>query len=367
MGTIIRRKRADGSTAYMAQISIMRDRKLVFREAKTFDREANARAWLKKREAEIAKPGGLEAVQAAKSGKTLADIIDRYIAESATEMGRTKEQVLKAIKRSDLGAMRCEDIQSKDIVAYAAELRAGVKPQTVGNYLAHLGAVFAIARPAWGAPLDEKAMKDASTVAKRLGYTAKSDSRERRPSLDELDALMQHFMEVHRRRPRSAPMHVIIAFAIFSTRRLEEITRIAWADLDEAGSRILVRDMKHPGQKVGNDVWCDLPEPALRIIKARSRTDARIFPYTGDAISAAFTRAGQFLGIDDLNFHDLRHEGVSRLFEMGMNIPHAAAVSGHRSWTSLKRYTHLRQSGDKYAGWKWLDVVAPEGERNERR
>jgi Phage integrase family len=65
----------------------------------------------------------------------------------------------------------------------------------------------------------------------------------------------------------------------------------------------------------------------------------------------------QFLGIDDLHFHDLRHEGVSRLFEIGRNIPQVAAVSGHRSWSSLKRYTHLRQTGDKYAHWKWLPVV----------
>jgi hypothetical protein len=31
-----------------------------------------------------------------------------------------------------------------------------------------------------------------------------------------------------------------------------------------------------------------------------------------------------------LHFHDLHHEGVSRLFEMGETIPHVAAVSGHR-------------------------------------
>lgn len=29
--------------------------------------------------------------------------------------------------------------------------------------------------------------------------------------------------------------------------------------------------------------------------------------------------------------------------------------SGHRSWNSLKRYTHIRQVGDKYDGWTWLD------------
>jgi integrase len=83
------------------------------------------------------------------------------------------------------------------------------------------------------------------------------------------------------------------------------------------------------------------------------QTGPTIFPASADAISAAFTRACKVLGIEDLHFHDLRHEGISRLFEMSWNIPHVAAVSGHRSWQSLKRYTHLSQAGDKYANWKW--------------
>lgn len=39
---------------------------------------------------------------------------------------------------------------------------------------------------------------------------------------------------------------------------------------------------------------------------------------------------------------------------MGKTIPQAASVSGHRTWTSLKRYTHMEHSGDKYKGWPWL-------------
>jgi integrase len=84
----------------------------------------------------------------------------------------------------------------------------------------------------------------------------------------------------------------------------------------------------------------------------------RIFPYSTDAIGAAFTRACRILGIEDLRFHDLRHEGISRLFEMGKTIPQAAAVSGHRSWTNLKRYTHIRQSRDKYQNWKWKAMAS---------
>ena len=93
-------------------------------------------------------------------------------------------------------------------------------------------------------------------------------------------------------------MQAIIAFAIFSTRREDEITRILWDDLEEANSRIVVRDMKNPGEKVGNDVWCDLTPEALRIIKAQPRTDERIFPCSTDAVCAAFTRACCTVGIN---------------------------------------------------------------------
>ena len=36
----------------------------------------------------------------------------------------------------------------------------------------------------------------------------------------------------------------------------------------------------------------------------------------------------------------------------------SSIVSGHRSWSSLKRYTHIRQTGDKYAGWRLVSTIA---------
>jgi integrase len=200
-------------------------------------------------------------------------------------------------------------------------------------------------------------MKDAFVVAKRLGLASKSRERDRRPTLGELDKIMEYFGERLKRRPSCIPMQKVIGFAIFSTRRLEEIARISWKDLDAEGSRILVRDMKNPGEKIGNDVWCDLPPEALQIIRSMPKRREEIFPYSGDTIGANFTRVCQFLEIVDLHLHDLRHDGISRLFEIGRNIPQVASVSGHRSWSSLKRYTHLRQTGDKYAKWKWFSVL----------
>jgi integrase len=362
MGTIVERKRKDGTVAYLAQI-MRRNRGKIYRESMTFERRKAAQTWLDKREEALDQPGALDAALKAVcvTDPTLGEAIDRYIAESERAMGKTKAQVLRALKGYTIADMRCSEIASHDIVALAHELKPGRRPQTVQNYLSHLGAIFAIARPAWGFPLDQQAMKDASVVAKRLGLTTKSRERDRRPTLEDIERLMDHFAERSTRRPGVAPMDRIIAFALFSTRRLDEITRITWADFEPEAKRVMVRDMKNPGDKAGNNVWCDLPEQAVNIIKAMPREGAKcIFPYGTDAIGAAFTRACKTLGIEDLHFHDLRHEGVSRLFEIGLNIPHVASVSGHRNWTSLKRYTHLRQTGDKWAGVTWLaGIVGP--------
>jgi integrase len=299
-----------------------------------------------RREEELLQPGALDRLP----DPLLGHVIDRYIQE-AKKIGRTKAQVLRTIKTYDIAELRCSKITSADVLAFARPLP--VSPQTRQNYLSHLGAVFTVARPAWGYPLDRSVIKDTFVVTKKLGVTGKGRSRDRRPTLDELDKIMEHFGSVRAKRPGVIPMQKIVAFALFSTRRQEEITRITWDDYDN--TRVFVRDMKHPGDKVGNDTWCELPAEATAIVEGMPRGDDRIFPYSTDAISAAFTRAGQVLGIDDLHFHDLRHEGVSRLFEMGKSTPQVAGVSGHRSWSSLKRYTHLRQVGDKYGGWKWAN------------
>jgi integrase len=349
MGHIVPRKRKDGSVGYTAQIVLKRDGKVVHREAQTFDRKQAANAWMVRREGELSKPGAIDRARQAGNDPKLRDVIDRYVTESERDIGRTKAQVLRSIKTYDIADLRCSDITSADLVAFAKSIPAG--PATRQNYLSHLSAIFAIARPAWSYPLDPQTIKDTFTVSKRLGVTSKGQSRDRRPTLPELDKLMEHFAMVKTRRPSSIPMQRIIPFAIFSTRRQEEIVSIRWQDYD--GNRVMVRDMKHPGDKLGNDVWCDLPPEASAIIESMPRTDEQIFPYSTDAISAAFTRACKFLAIEDLHFHDLRHEGVSRLFEMGWNIPQVAKASGHRSWSSLKRYEHMRQTGDKYADWRW--------------
>ncbi|MEE5068668.1 site-specific integrase [Pseudomonas alliivorans] len=369
MGSISIRKRQDGSAAYHAQIRIMRKGKTVYQETQTFDRKTAAQNWIKKREAEMAAPGAIEKVT--RGGVTVKAMIERYLKEyeKLRPLGKTKRATLTAIGETWLGELEDRHVTSQKLVEYALHRMEsdGVQPQTVGNDLAHLGAVLAVARPAWGYDIDPMAMPDARKVLKKMGAVTRSRERERRPTLEELEKILAYFEEMRTRRKQQIDMVRVTLFALFSTRRQEEITRIHWDALDESRQAALITDMKNPGQKYGNDIWCHMPDEAWRILQSMPKAktvvagktvkERRVFPYNSRSISASFTRACLFLEIEDLHFHDLRHDGVSRLFEMGWDIPKVASVSGHRDWNSMRRYTHLRGNGDPYKDWPWITRV----------
>jgi hypothetical protein len=100
MGTITARKRKDGSVGYMARVRVVRDGE-GYHETETFDRRPAAAAWISKRERELSKPG---AVITSKNSDptTLGKVIDRYTEETLKGVGRTKAQVLKAIKNYEI-------------------------------------------------------------------------------------------------------------------------------------------------------------------------------------------------------------------------------------------------------------------------
>ena len=188
MGSIIKRKRKDGSVAWLAQIAIRRRGKTVLRENRTFELRSTAAAWIEKREKDLAKPGALENIPVADTHRrdvTLGDAIDKYVEDSAKEIGRTKAQVLKSIKEFDIADKHCAEIDSANIVAFAKEkLNTGVSPQTVSNYLSHLSAVFAVSGPAWNYPLDERAMRNAMIVARHEEARADAEEPPPRPAAD---------------------------------------------------------------------------------------------------------------------------------------------------------------------------------------
>lgn len=187
----------------------------------------------------------------------------------------------------------------------------------------------------------------ARIALKRLGLIGKGNERDRRPTEEELRKLFAHFDG----NPRQLiPMSRIIKFAIATAMRQEEICRVAWNDLNLRTKMLTIRDRKDPREKRGNDQRIPLLAmsgyDALALIEEqraiRSNSDVQIFSYVSKSASARFTRTCAELKIDDLHFHDLRHEGTSRLFEAGFSIQQVALVTGHKDWKMLRRYTHLK-------------------------
>ena len=355
MPTITARTRADGTKSYRAAIRLKRKGKIVYRESRTFDRKALAKDWANRRELELQEPGAIDRVR--HRGITIGTLIERYQKEFGGNFGRSKAAHLEYMRTFDLAELDALELQPSDIVSHVMHRLKTVKPQTANNDIIWLRSVFKVARTAWGIPVDLNVVNDAAETCRRERLVGKPDSRDRRPTLEELNTLLEYASRPSDK--RSIPMADIILFALFSGRRQEEITRIRWDGLDEKNGTIIVSDMKHPTAKRGNHKRVHLTDEAMAIIKRQPERDERIFPDNSKSIGTRFREWCKFLGIDDLRFHDLRHECISWLFERGWDIPRVAAVSGHTTWSTLQRYTHLsrQEPHDKYENWPWRPVA----------
>lgn len=356
MGTITPRTSKDGVVTFKAEVRIRRKGVIVHQETETFARRPAATAWLKKRETELAVPGALALIAA--DDPPLRDVITRYLDEQDPPLKGDKPHVLRTIAASDLGELRSSKVDSAALYEYGKSLTHLAKSTRAG-YFSYLETVFGVANHIWKYPLNVAEIKNARYAMRHMGLTGQSAKRDRRPTLDELNRLIPYLRQRHLWYKGAMPMDRVVAAAIFSARRLGELARLEWSHIDARRCKIKVFDMKDPKKKIGNHMWVDITPEGLRVLQAMPRTGSRVFPYTVSAMSDAFKEARMECGVADLTFHDLRHEGVSRLFEMGHSIPEVSAMSGHKTWENLKRYTHLEQRGDRYAGWQWLDVIAP--------
>lgn len=318
--------------------------------------------WADEAEKKLRSPGGVERqIERDKSdGVTVGDLIRRYISETDKSYGVSKADYLRRLQKMDFSNRIAEDLDAEDWLNFAHNLRhEGREPSTVAGLYGTLAAVMELARSGWRLPIDIGAIKDARFSANSLGYTGKSKARSKRPTLDELDALMEASIISWQLNKRSLPLHFIIAFAIFSGRRQAEIVRLKREDVTEA--RVVVRDVKNPYGSAGNHMSLWLTPEARRIYAAHDRAvtknNLRLFPYHKDTIGRRFTWMCSDLGIEDLRFHDLRHECCSWLSETGWTAQQIMKITGHSSLHMIQRYVDLEDVGNKYENWKWFDIL----------
>jgi integrase len=124
------------------------------------------------------------------------------------------------------------------------------------------------------------------------------------------------------------------------------VLSLAWGNINEADRTALL-----PLTKNGEARTVPLSPSALQVLAdwrdagqrtPEGRLERLVFPITANAFRLAWERVKRRAGVVDLRFHDLRHEAISRFFELGLSVPEVALISGHKDSRMLFRYTHLR-------------------------
>lgn len=352
MATIVPRKKTDGSTVYTAQIRLRIDGR-AYSESKTFFKRTMAVAWANERADEIKRNPAL-AARTEGAGVSIRDLIERYLADRAgvEPLGRSKASHLKMLASMAIAEVPALALTRQQLVAHVQARRlAGAGPSTAANDLIWLRVVFRYARTALGLPLDRLVIDDAAELCRAERLTGSSLKRSRRPSDAELVQLRDWFCAPRlygraSEQTSGAPMYLIMWFAIYSCRRMSEIFSLRLADFDREHRTWLVRDVKNPGGSGGNHLEMRVTDRLLEVIDAIiaqvPRKDDRLLPFNAKTIGTYWSNHLKLCGIEDLHFHDLRHEGCSRLAEDGLSIPQIQQVSLHESWGSLQVYVNTR-------------------------
>ena len=273
--------------------------------AKSFKTKSEAARFARLLESEIDRGVFVDRSEAQRS--TLGELIDRYLAEVTPlkKSARQDAQRMNALKRH-FGAISPAALRSADIAAYRdARLKIGLSGATVVKEINSLSHLIDVAIEDWGIALH-------ANPAKLVRRPPVARGRDRRLLPGEETKLFAACTN-----SRAAMLAPVVRFAIETGMRMGEILALEWRYVDNMAQRVATL----PETKTGDARQVPLSTTAIAAISSLPRhiTNGRVF-WTwsrADSLENAWRRAVKAAGIIDFRFHDLRHEAVSRLFELG--------------------------------------------------
>ncbi|MFL9951972.1 site-specific integrase [Paraburkholderia nemoris] len=340
-------------------------------QSKTFDTKAEAEAWAKMIESEMAR--GVWISRSEAEATTLYEALTRYEDEvSPAKKGAAQEaSILKTCKGVDLAKRPLAAIRSADVAKLRDEWLKNYKPATVLRRMAVLSHVFSIARKEWG-------MESLSNPVELVRKPQPNNARTRRitahEALGEDDAesdrcAQEGELERVVIASRSSLLPSIIWLAVETAMRRGELVALRWKHID------LKRRVAHlPATKNGTARDVPLSSRAIAVLQALKTAgdnskgesdddedtgDDQVFKIRSDAVTRAFERAvtrARTLYVEecreakqrsdssfltDLRFHDLRHEATSRLASI-FPMHELTKITGHKDPRMLMRYYHPR-------------------------
>jgi integrase len=136
-------------------------------------------------------------------------------------------------------------------------------------------------------------------------------------------------------------MESMVIFAIETAMRLGEIINLSWSEIDYERKIATLLVTKN-----GDVRQVPLSTLAIQSIKNLPRhiERSRVFWRweTVSGFESSWQRVLSNSNLLNFRFHDLRHEATSRMFEKGFSLAEVATISGHKTWSMLRRYTHLK-------------------------
>jgi integrase len=297
--------------------------------AKSFDKRSDAERWARDLEAEADRAGWVADTRAAEK-TTVGELLTRYRTEvTPTKRGAVSEASrINSILRCAIAHRTLAKLTSSDVATYRDERLKTVAPATIVRELNTISHAIELASREWGLWVPRNPVKLVRRPPVPRGRTRRLKEGEEQRLLEACD------------RGRTPLLKPLIIIAIETGMRRGELLDLRWEHVD------LKRGIAHlPLTKNGDSRDVPLSRRAVRTLQELRTAGAkqeRVFPMTGNAVRLAFEHLRVRAGMTDFHFHDLRHEAISRLFELGLNIAEVSAISGHRELKMLQRYTHLR-------------------------
>lgn len=266
---------------------------------------------------------------------TLAEGLELYRSKiSILKKGYVQESYRVAhVSRSPLASKLMREIESPDIARYRDDRlteinqRTGkpISPSTVRLEMSLLSNLFDIGRIEWG-------VCDANPVTNVR--KPKSPPGRERCLLPREERLILRYCHSH----PTQELYSLVVLAIETAMRQGELLKLEWEHINLRNRIAHLPDTKNGSKR---DVPLSL-KARDALIRLGVKHKGRVFSYTSNGLKSAWRIMVGRLEIEDLHFHDLRHTAITRLFELGtLDMMEIAAISGHKSLSMLKRYTHL--------------------------
>jgi len=294
------------------------------RLSKTFRTKGECVTWAAKQV--VGAPGSKPTLK-----RTLDQLAEKYMNEvSVTKAGEKKEVIrINYYRREfpELFAMSLSKIQLEDIEALVDERLEVVMTSTINRDLNIFSHMFRKAKK-W------KMMTH--NPMEGIERPKDPEGRTRRVS-DEEAALVCAALHYHKDQSVVLAMQksaVAFMLGIETAMRMGEICKTEWKNV-----HLNKRYVHLPAAIVKTRVARDVPlsAEAIRLIKQLPREGELMMGVNAGTCSAQSLEAIKSSGIEDMKFHDTRHEATTRLAQK-LHVLDLARVTGHRDIKMLMRY-----------------------------